>query len=259
MFKTNRTRSKKGFTLIELLVVIVIMAILAAGTFLLFRTGEDEAAEAQTQKVIQGMANLVELYKAKYGNYPMVASDTMDFSVTIKDAACSKCGAKLNDTSATFGLASNFVGKGSMLVSSCEDSRIERFNDEINSDDDERSGWKVAFASWIGEDDPIRACAASEQSSEMNDIKAMWNQLLKEGVVEEGAYGCPERNCRIKTYRASAKPDGWGRALKYTTSGGGYEIISAGPDGQFGTSDDITSQGGSAKTNTKKSDDGMYN
>lgn len=259
MFNLKKKNFRTGFTLVELLIIIVIIGILSASTFALFRTGEDEAAEAKTQKVIQGMANLVEMYNAKFGHYPESATESMAFSVILKDDSCSACGAKKNDTSATFGLASNFIGKATVLTTQASD-RISEFNKEIkSSDNDTPTGWQTAFREWSGESDPIISCAKYEAgSTEMEDIKTEWKRLIKEDVAEEGYYGCPEHKCQLYTYTATSKPDGWNRALRYRTSGGGFEIISAGPDGVFDTTDDISSQGASSKTNTKKSDEGMY-
>jgi prepilin-type N-terminal cleavage/methylation domain-containing protein len=259
MKKASSRALRAGFTLIELLIIIVIMGILSASTFALFRSGEDEAAEAKTQKVIQAMANLVEMYTAKFGHYPEVASESMAFEVILRDDSCSACGAKKNDTSATFGLASNFIGKATVLTTQASD-RISSFNKEIKSSDgDAPSGWETAFREWAGETNPIESCARYEAgSTEMEDLKTEWKRLMKEDVVEEGYYGCAEHKCNVSSYKATAKADGWGRALKYRTAGGGYEIISAGPDGRFDTSDDLTSQGNRSKTNTKKSDEGMY-
>lgn len=47
--------------------------------------------------------------------------------------------------------------------------------------------------------------------------------------------------------RAAERFDGWGHALKYTIVDRGYEIRSAGPDGQFGTPDDVVSGTQSAR------------
>lgn len=260
MSTPKTTILRAGFTLMELLIIIVIIGILSAATFALFRTGEDEAAEAQTQKVIQGMANLVEMYKAKFGYYPEAAqTESTAFEVILEDDSCNLCGAKKNDTSATFGLAANLVGKATIISNQAKD-RISDFNDEIKkSDSNTPSNWNVAFREWAEEENPITNCVQYElASTEMTDIKTEWTRLVKEGVAKEGIYGCPEYKCRIRRYIAAAEDDGWNRPLKYRTSGGGYEIISAGPDGRFDTADDITSQGSGTKVLTSKSDDGMY-
>ncbi len=63
-------------------------------------------------------------------------------------------------------------------------------------------------------------------------------------MVEEyrQSYGeYPDRLEDAKDFYADAQfVDSWGRHLQYESSSTGYSVVSAGPDGVFGTSDDIS-------------------
>lgn len=60
-----------------------------------------------------------------------------------------------------------------------------------------------------------------------------------EKFVTDNFYGDPDDVLR----------DGWGEKYRYSVSydGGGFEIVSAGADGKFGTPDDLTVQGGKSR------------
>lgn len=47
----------------------------------------------------------------------------------------------------------------------------------------------------------------------------------------------------VRDHRANLRVDAWDRPFTFTRSGEGYEVRSAGPDGNVGTADDLTLQG----------------
>ena len=51
--------------------------------------------------------------------------------------------------------------------------------------------------------------------------------------------GTPTRGAILNAEGATNLTDGWGRALRYTPTGTGFTLASAGPDGRFNTADDI--------------------
>lgn len=252
------SKIKAGFTLIELLVIVVIMAILAGATFALLGAGDDSSAEAVTQKNIQALANLVETYKNEYGEYPEVVGTSVSYSVILKSDSCDECKGKISDIGGDFGLASHFVGKASVIYNDkSARERISDFNSAIRSGKNQQESWRKAFADYAKEKDPIEACANAEATdNRLSRLQMHWARLEKEGIVEKKVVGCVK--CSKYAYVAGPKPDGWGTPLQYRTSGGGFEILSAGADRKFGTEDDISSQGSGAKTNVKRSDDSIY-
>lgn len=249
---------KAGFTLIELLVIVVIIGILSGATFYLLRAGDDASAEAVTQTNIQALANLVQTYHNEYGYYPEVFGTSVSYSVILKSDSCDECKGKISDIGGDFGLASHFIGKASVIYND-ENARdrIRDFNGAISSGKGQQESWRRAFIDYVDSDDPIEACANAEATdNRLSRLKMHWARLKKEGIVEEKTVGCIK--CSKYAYVAGPKADGWGNTLQYRTTGGGFEILSAGPDRKFDTDDDISSQGSGAKTNAKRSDDSMF-
>ena len=75
----------------------------------------------------------------------------------------------------------------------------------------------------------------------LQQIYRAWRRLEKDGMVSAGNY--TNIDTGSSRYIAGASNDAWGQTLVYKNDGGAGEIVSAGPDGIFGTADDISSGG----------------
>ena len=61
---------RKGFTIVELLIVIVVIAILAAITFVAFSGIQSRAHDAAIKSDFRAVVNLLEVYRMDNGSYP---------------------------------------------------------------------------------------------------------------------------------------------------------------------------------------------
>ena len=66
----GRQHTASGFTIVELLVVIVVIAILAAITIVVFNGVQDRAMYSKEQQDMATIRKGLELYKIAYGHYP---------------------------------------------------------------------------------------------------------------------------------------------------------------------------------------------
>lgn len=64
------TNNNSGFTLVELLIVIVIIAILAAVSFVAYNGITDRANDAAVRQDLSGLKTKIEIYKIDTGVYP---------------------------------------------------------------------------------------------------------------------------------------------------------------------------------------------
>ena len=67
-------KKQKGFTIVELLIVIVIIAILAAISIVAYNGIQERAKNSQTIAAVGEWVQLLRMYKADNGEYPLVAS-----------------------------------------------------------------------------------------------------------------------------------------------------------------------------------------
>ncbi len=63
--------SKKGFTIIELLVVVAIIALIAAGLFVLFSGPRANSRDARREADMKQIQNALNLYTNRTGTYPI--------------------------------------------------------------------------------------------------------------------------------------------------------------------------------------------
>jgi hypothetical protein len=167
----------------------------------------------------------------------------------------------------TFGLCSHFLPRATFICENAGD-RLSDFNNSINSKDQDKTGeksnkeqedetWRKEFNSYRGIDRAIQTCAESEVANmPLQRVYLTWRQLLKEDIVHESYYGCPEFRCSTSKFVASFGSDGWGNPIRYVTRGGRHEVVSNGPDGRANTADDISSTGATASTDPN--DESIY-
>lgn len=241
-------RNKAGFTMIELLVVIVIIGILAAALFRLMGSANTKAAVAKTTSQVHAIATLLEEYKALYGNYPLVTTSasngyfSLNFTFKTHDGGgCSQCKNKTADDYVQFGLCSHFIPRATTIYNYTHDDNMEdhyesRFRNPSDDEVWERELGGKNIGNSLG-----RARGTEQADPNLQQIYRSWRRLAKDKLVSETVGNCVF--CGTSTYSAGADADAWGHGLMYRYDGGAGEIVSAGPDGQFGTSDDIVSSG----------------
>ena len=242
--KTDTTRA--GFTLIEILAVVVIMAILAGGVFMMMGAGDTKAKIAETNAQIQALSSLLEEYKNEYGDYPTVTNAdsqgyaSLNFNFKVEDGdSCKECGNNPGSDGVSFGLVAKFLPAATTIYQKCANTNMEShykrcYSDPSGQDSD---AWERELGSSGADWQEIMGREAGD--SNLDQINRSWRRLEKEGLLYSGVSACPY--CNTRTYSAGASNDAWDRGLKYNTAT--KAIVSAGPDGKFGTDDDISGSG----------------
>lgn len=281
--KASSRRLRGGFTLVELLVVIVVIGILAAGIFKLMGSANSKAEVAKTTAQVHAIASLLEEYKAIYGEYPIVSAQytynddpigyaALEFHFVTEEgddahpsygSSGSEPGAsgmkfKIKDGSSTktvtpsfargkgdemtFGLCSHFIPRATTIEREASDNLTTYYRRQFQSPAS-GSPYELELKG-IAQGDALKQTIVKETADpNLQQIYRSWRRLQKDGMVY--AANVTNIDTGSARYTAGANADAWGRALVYKTDGGAGEIVSAGPDGIFGTADDISSGGAS--------------
>lgn len=253
--KQWKQAAKRGFTLVELLVVIVIIGILAGGIFMMTRSANTKSAEAKTISQVHAIATLLNEYKAIYGEYPMVTDSddegysSLNFTFLVNSASCNICkaervqyseGSRCENDGVAFGLCSHFIPRATTIATSTSGTNMEDYYKSQFKKPSKESVWEKELRG-MRDNTLDRTRAYEAVDINLQQIHRSWRRLKNQGLVFEQVFGCD--HCDVARYSAGAEADGWGHALKYRNEGGAGEIVSAGPDGKFGTADDIVSGG----------------
>ncbi len=275
------TPIRRGFTLIELLVVIVIIGILAGGVFMMMNSANSKAAIAKTTAQVHALASLLEEYKAIYGEYPIVtaqytyndkpigyaaleyrfvteegddahpsygnsgnSSSSSGLKFKIKDGTSTRTVtpkfARGSGDEMTFGLCSHFMPRATTILNNISDDLKTYYRRQFQSPKKD-SPYELEMKG-LNASDALSTTAAKEAvDPHLQQIYRSWRRLLSDGMVEAGTY--TNIDTGSSRFIAGATEDAWERTLVYKNDGGAGEIVSAGPDGIFGTADDISSGG----------------
>ncbi len=279
-----KMRMKRGFTLIELLVVITLIGILSAGVFMLMRSAGDKAKVATTTEQVHALARLLDIYKNESGDYPRVSAQYLDhqddpigyacveFHFVSKEGddvklsygasdAITKAGSGLTfkirregreetitnaryirgeKDEMTFGLCSHFLPKATTIRDNSVDNALSYYERQY-MDPKEDTPYSVEGIVGGGNASAMDKAITSEALMP-SAVYLEWERMVQDKLVYA------QNSVNVETgsmrYTAGAHNDAWGRPLVYRNEGGAGEIVSAGPDGIYGTADDITSGGG---------------
>lgn len=250
-----RQAMKQGFTLVELLVVIVIIGILAGGIFMMTRSATSKSAEAKTIAQVHAIASLLNEYRAAYGDYPLVTDAdsngyaSLNFTFLVNSDSCDECGAErvtysegseCGSDQVAFGLVSHFMPRAGTIYDYTSGTNMEDYYKSQFKKPSKGSVWEKEFRG-VRSNSIDKARSYEAVDLNLQQVYRTWRRLKNQGVVYEGVSAC--EHCEMAVFSAGASADGWGRGLKYRNEGGAGEIVSAGADGQFGTTDDIVSGG----------------
>ena len=269
MEKTRRTAA--GFTLIELMVVILVISLLAVMVFRMVAAvgkGNDKAA---TRAVLEKVSNALEEFRAQYGKYPPVPSygSSQPMGYEFPNAGSRGWGDNPETTAKRF--LEYEKGGGEIHWGSGKNSGVfytfglvsfflPRYNGTAERGPKTLAG--VANRAQHGDGSLVQWRSFNKKVSNKigdsaKDLNASRKILpyLDGGIDEEGNIdygiiaswnsGARELNCDlvkiVVTNYYYTICDAWERELQYISRPPyeSYILRSAGPDGAFGTDDDI--------------------
>jgi len=237
-----------GFTLIEMLVVVIIISILAGMVFGLLKSASNYTKKATTDQNMNKMRGAIESFYAAFGQYPPVpvyfpnTAVPQPFYYEYPNAggtggqylppACDWANASWSTTPLfTFGLMSFLVPR----YTGHADTFLKTYSIAGNNPQ-----WANYNTSQTG-----------DQNNDLNAINR-WLPDIQDITWPNSAatilqaYPISETAHNVYTNLAITVCDGWGGELIYQSPPPyqSYKLISKGPDGTFGSPDDIVTGAG---------------
>ena len=266
-------RKTAGFTLIELMVVILVIALLAVMVFRMVAAVGKGNDKAQTRAILEKVGHALEEFKAQYGKYPPVPSYGSSQPIAYEFPNRSSRGwgdnpeatAKLfvdfeksggqiqwgggqnSGVFYTFGLVSFFLpryngtaDKGPRSLTGVGKGNAGQNNkDSLN----QWRSFNKKVSNHVG--DSAKDLNACRKILPYLDGGIDENGNIDYGIITVWNSGARTLNCSTKeivvTNFYCTIHDAWERDLKYVSRPPyeSYTLTSAGPDGAFGTDDDI--------------------
>lgn len=142
----------------------------------------------------------------------------------------------------TFGLCSHFLPRATTINNNVDDELRSYYSRQFQSPKANSPYDYEGMKGLAHSSNALKQTMVQEEgNANLNRVNLEWRRLVKEGMV------FAENTVNIETgsmrFTAGARNDAWGRPLVYKNDGGAGEILSAGPDGIYGTADDISSAG----------------
>ena len=201
-----------GFTLIEILIVITIIAILAGLILTGISYAMTQAKISTTEGTIRAMGGALETYRQAFGDYP--PSSVESFRARVPN--------DVNNGIETLVGALSTQKKGGPYW------RAPREDMYRNVDKDQLEGQKKIF-DWFFGDDQFRE--VMDSFSQTLFYMHHSDFANPKPIVTKYKLGTGDATINVKPYMSEQ--------TKTYANAGRYQLASAGPDGQFGTSDDI--------------------
>lgn len=205
----DKRMAQRGFTLIELLIVIGLIALLAAALAPNLLTPSLEAKRAETLARLKHLELCIRVYADKHGYYPPSTFANADKAVKVKNNAINE------------GIECLLVHvhKQSLGRSATLEDRM----DWLQNTDNDDGGFLIPLL----------------ETSKLFEVMDAWRQPI--AYFRDDSYGQPQTMQMAgegqdqEKAQAIRNPD-TGKHLNPRS----FQLISAGPDGEFGNDDDIS-------------------
>lgn len=203
---------RSGFTLLEILIVIVIIAILSSLLLWGVTAAIEAAKRSMTEGMVRSMTGALESYKSQYGDYPPSSLDR--FKVQLPNDTN-------NGIEAMVACLETKNSGGPFYKPAEEGLWVNRDGDKV----------KKNVTNWFFGDNQLR---------ELQDGFGfvLW-------YIHHGDYDKPEKHhLRVLHEKGGEKQTVkiyQSEKTKTYSNAGKYQLVSPGPDGKFGTEDDVRS------------------
>ncbi len=206
--RAARAGLRAGFTLLELLAVIMIVAILATVLITQLGGAEDAARTSQTRQLLQQLEAIISEYELDHGEYP----------------------------------SSRFTPEQG-VANDGENVGIEALVVAFFSNGWEAGGHEIEESAFANTDDDLSTRSLTDFGNrKLNELVDAWGNPI--AYLHRMDYGSDDRfyvtidetGQRVRAAVLARKDPVQGRYFKHNR----FQLISAGPDGIFGSDDDIT-------------------
>jgi prepilin-type N-terminal cleavage/methylation domain-containing protein len=135
----NKLKREKGFTLIEILIVVAIIGMLSSVVLVGLGSFRSRGRDARRAADLREIQNALELYYAKFGNYPNPYSNVDVSTIGLQGASIGVTKIPADPSSGqTYKYGSN--GQSYVLGAKLEETAAAVLNDDIDNDVAERFG-----------------------------------------------------------------------------------------------------------------------
>ncbi len=245
----------RGFTLLELLMVIGILALLVGLLFPVVTRVQRSAKIAATQQLISTLGNAIQQYQQEFGALPgprqqgaALTFPGVGGNVTTSEELLLSLRGGVKWDGAVLAYDPAEIGRGPFSLNPANRKRYRDFlsttveTSDINATTAQYGGDSIVpeFVDTFGEGKPILYLRANKGATGIAGVDPQWN------ISELGVYDFPINDAGFADLGDFADADAYFRnpsMPEQTRQKDSFILISAGPDGKYGTKDDITNFG----------------